>query len=46
MLYINKALNLLYSQEKQSKEMATPFNDKNFLHLKMKFIILEESKLW
>lgn len=46
MLKISRALNLLYSQEKQSKEMASPFNDNNFLHLKTEFIISEDNKLW
>lgn len=45
MLKISRTLNLLYSQEKQSKEMATPFNDNNFLHLKTEFIISEDNTL-
>lgn len=46
MLNINRALNLLSSQEKQGKEMAAPFNDKNLQNLKMEFIISEDSELW
>ena len=46
MVYIHRALNLLYSQEKLWKELATSFNENNFLHLKMEFIIPEVSKLW
>lgn len=45
MLNINRALNLLSSQEKQGKEMAAPFNDKNLQNLKMEFIISEDSEL-
>lgn len=44
-IYI-ELLNLLYSQEKLWKELATSFNESNFLHLKMEFIIPEDSKLW
>lgn len=46
MVYINRALNLLYSQEKLWKELATPFNEKNFLQWKIEFIIPEDNKLW
>ena len=46
MVYIHRTLSLLYSQEKLWKELATSFNENNFLHLKMEFIIPEDSKLW